>query len=158
MPARPALRNRVCSGNLARSLTLIPPQCEGSHCLSSTRIWASMDTTLALRWMRPIKSNQWVSGLLISSFSVANGIKKSGGSLRKVSPKKAGGVIPTTVNGLSLKFKDTADDGRIQSVFLLPQAVAHHRDGQRTGPIIIRVQHSPSIRIDTEHLEIIAGY
>ena len=48
---------------------------------------------------------------------VFSGMKKSGGLLRKVSPKNPGGAIPTTVNGLLLKREDAADDGRIRSVF-----------------------------------------
>ena len=34
-----------------------------------------------------------------------SGRKKSGGALRSVSPKKPGGVMPTTVNGLSFRLK-----------------------------------------------------
>ena len=52
--------------------------------------------------------------------SVFSGRKKSGGLLRKVSPKKPGGVIPTTVNGLSFDIEDAADDGGIRSILSLP--------------------------------------
>ena len=58
MPAPPGLRNKVCSGNFARSLALISPQCELSHCLSSTRISASTDAGVVSGWMRPINSSQ----------------------------------------------------------------------------------------------------
>ena len=58
MPAPPGLRNRVCSGNFARSLALISPQCESSHCLISTRISASMDSGALPGRVRPINSSQ----------------------------------------------------------------------------------------------------
>src|SRR5215471_4156468 len=56
--------------------------------------------------IRPIKYNQCVPASLISASasrngSVLSGRKKSGGLLRRVSPKNPGGVIPTTVNGFS---------------------------------------------------------
>ena len=63
IPAPPGLRYRVCSGNLARSLALISPQCERSHCFNSTRISASMDTGFAPGLTRPINSSQCVSYL-----------------------------------------------------------------------------------------------
>ena len=38
IPAPPGLRYKVCRGRLARALLSISPQCDNSHCLSSTRI------------------------------------------------------------------------------------------------------------------------
>ena len=52
--------------------------------------------------------------------SVFSGRKKSGGLLRSVSPKKPGGVIPTTVNGFSLRLKTLPITDGSDSVLLLP--------------------------------------
>ena len=75
--------------------------------------------------MRPIKSNQWLIDVyeiasLSTSGSVFSGRKKSGGLLRRVSPKKAGGAIPTTVNGLSLRLKTLPMTDGSDPYFLLP--------------------------------------
>lgn len=112
MPAPPGVKNRVCSGNFARSSGLISPQCKRSHCFSVTRISASMDAGFAPGWMRPIRSNQCRLCLCRSASastygSVLSGRKKSGELPRAPlvsgketwSPKKPGGVMPTTVNG-----------------------------------------------------------
>jgi len=52
--------------------------------------------------------------------SMFSGRKKSGGVLRRVSPKNPGGVIPTTVNGFVIDIEDAADYRRIRSIPLLP--------------------------------------
>ena len=99
IPAPPGLRNNVCSGNSARSLTLISSQCERSHWVSSARIEPRSVAGVTPGWRRPISSSQcvsyfWRSASLWTSGSVVSGRKKSGRVLRSVSPKKPGGRDP----------------------------------------------------------------
>jgi hypothetical protein len=71
------------------------------------------------------KPNQWVlyfwrSASLSTKGSVFSGRKKSGGLLRKVSPKKARKGDSDHGERLRVNIEDAADDGRIGSVLLLP--------------------------------------
>src|SRR5215471_11723669 len=112
-------------------------------------------------WMRPIRSSQCVlyfarSASTSTYGSVFSGRKKSGGELSKVSPKNPGGVMPTTVNGLSFRPEDATDYGWIGSIGFLPQTVTHHCYGRSTRLIVVRAEHSSGVCSEAKHGEVIA--
>ena len=99
------------------------PQCERSHCFSSTRISASMDAGFAPGWMRPIKSSQWLSDCVQIALQQRFGVQRQ---------KEIGRIVAQSVaketrrsdshhrKWLVIEIEDAADDGRIRSIPLLP--------------------------------------
>src|SRR5579859_6803257 len=56
----------------------------------------------------------------------------------------------------SIDIENATDDRRTRSIFLLPEAIAHHDDWRSVGLIIRIGKRAPGIRSYAEHGEIIA--
>ena len=89
--------------------------------------------------------------------SSLRGMKKAGGVLCTRSPKKPGGVMPTTVNGWPLITKPASDHGGVLAELFLPGPEAHHGHGRRALPVVVRHDRPPEIGKNAEGREVIAG-
>src|SRR5205807_1343870 len=56
---------------------------------------------------------------------------------------------------LAIYTEAAADNGRVRSILLLPQAIAHHCHWRSAGLIVLRRERTPGIRLNAEHCEVI---
>ena len=90
------------------------------------------------------------------SGSSAIGIQNAAGFVRR-SPKKAGGAIPTTVNGWPFIVNAPPTTDWIGTELLLPGAIADDRDRRCAFAIVVRREDAPRIRADAKHGKVISG-
>ena len=147
MPAPPGLRNRVCSGNFARSLALISPQCERSHCFSSTRISASIDAG-DHTWLDAADQVQPVSVVLVE---IGIGLDERFGVQRKkeIGRSAAQSVAKETRRSdshdgkrLVIQIEDAADYGRIR-----PRTFAATSDSSSRPPAERRADRPAAVSV-----------
>ena len=151
MPAPPGVRNRVCSGKFraivgahltpVRAQPLLQLHTHFGFNGRGVRAWLD-----AADQLQPV-------GVVLVEIGVALDERFGVQRQKEIGRSAAQSVAKETRRSdshyrkwLVIQIEDAADDGRIRSIPLLPQAIAHHGDRRCAGAIILSRKRASGIR------------